>query len=380
MNSREKLPQGLLGQSPRYTGGPLCVRDARPSYHVPWGSMSKLPEIGKQTKLEGSSISELRHKALTSRCAKEVEEIVRSIFLSNASDTERGAALLHIGIQRDDFSHIQVRVLTTLPRVDASAARTLVDHILKQPVGPDSTHLRVTAYRALIELQGKTTADVCVLIAGLREGATEVQRSIKKALQDLPPAQLQNLKDLATKVPAGSAPLLEMIDLMLTETAVNSLRNPTAPLAALQFPAKEPRLNRPARTVESSRASDRKPERQSVPPTPPTITTPRETRDATAPLQSSVVKAHDVATPALETLRVQKFRSLNWNHLVHHLDILQDPVELCQCMAEMATRFERDMTRNVISAKLCWVVSHQDSSIKNLCAPLVEYFLAKERS
>jgi len=294
--------------------------------------MSKLSKTHKQSSSEALNISELRDKALTSRSAKEIESIIREILLSKASDTERGAALLQIGIGRHDLPHIRVRALSVLSHVDPSATRTLVKHILEQPVDPDSTHVRATAYSALIKLQKKTTADVTLIVAGLREGL-EVQGSIKEALEDLSQDQLQSLKDLAATDPESSASLLKTIELIVAETVRHSPRSGTTPLAALKVPVKKPRPDPSEKNGHPNKRFDHAPENESVPPTPPTITTPRATRAPVGPLQSSVVKAHDVGTQALETLRVEKFRSLDWNHLVHQLDSLQDPVQLCQCMA-----------------------------------------------
>jgi len=345
------------------------------------------------------TLEKLRTGVLQAPCAKKAEELVAGILLTKASRTDQAQAILDIALSRGDFPHIQLRALSDLAALDTPRARTLIEHIVRQPIDEDREHIRARAYATLVNVSELQEADLTLILRGFSERSRLVQNAIKCAIGYLSEQRLRHLDQSLDQFNPRVAPQVGSLRQLVRDRLSSGAR---------RLPALEPREDqeepKPPRRKEPGTTSSARPksghleraQRPSVPlkaaaapraltpqievartPAPPPQRTSQPIREepVTTPTNSeATLPARPVepgAAVSLEALRDIRFRNMTWQELLTERDRLKDPRQLCACMAEMTVRFGKELTRDAASSKLVFVLSHPEPEIKRLAELLV---------
>ena len=332
------------------------------------------------------------------RCAKKAEELFARILLCEAPREDQAQAILDIALSRGDFPHIQLRALSDLAALDAPRARTLIEHVVRQPIDEDREHVRARAYATLVDLSELDGADLALILRGLGERSRLVESAIKSSIGYLSEQRLRRLEQSLDQINPRVVPQVVSLRQLVRDGVSSSARRlPNLEAIEDQDEPKPPR-RRDAGTASSARTASNnfdRTQRSRVPPKAAaaarSITPQREVaRMAAPPIPTSqLIGEGPLTTPvtreatlppypaeagpavSLETIRDIRFRDKTWQELLAERDRLHDPRQLCACMAEMTVRFGKELTRDAVSTKLVYVLSHPDPEIKRQAGLLV---------
>lgn len=352
-----------------------------------------------QARVADVTLEQLRRGVLEARCAKEAERLVGDILLCEAPREDQAHAILDIALSRGDFPHIQLRALSDLAALDAPRARTLIEHIVRQPIDEDREHVRARAYATFVDVSELQGADLTLILKGLGERSRLVEGAIKSSIGYLSEQRLRRLEQSLDQVnPRGFPPVTSLRQLVRDRLSSGARRLPALDPREDQEEPKPPRRKEPGTTSSARPKSGHfeRAQRSSVPskvaaapraltpqiavaraPAPPPQRTSQPIREepVTTPTNSeATLPARPVepgAAVSLEALRDIRFRNMTWQELLTERDRLKDPRQLCACMAEMTVRFGKELTRDAASSKLVFVLSHPEPEIKRLAELLV---------
>ncbi len=346
-------------------------------------------ERSKGVSTRPDTLEATRLSALREPCALKVDELVGKIVFQKSPVANKAQALLDIAVARNDLPIIQNRICTELLILDAEKARVLISFVLKQPIDEDRDVLRARIFSAIVEMPSQTPEELATLAAGLKDRFPTVRRQIHSALVGLPRDRFDTLQKVVSGLAEGREPLVRELSNYLADIERGRLSSPPRilppPLPKKSHPPQHPatrkntvaqeRLAARARLVAERRATAPAPSPKRPPPSPaPGSLMAEPIAKPLPPPPASQKPAMPVAS-SISDLRSPSLQSKTWGELQLALNTERDPIESCAIIAEMATRFDREMVLSGSASRLTYLASHQEVDVKKRAGLLINYLL-----
>lgn len=331
-------------------------------------------------------------EALSNRCGKKVDKYLAEIGLSDTELKTKADAILNIALKRQELPHVVIRCFTELELLGQSWVRILISDVIKKQEDPDMDHVRGQALASLVKIKDLSLDEVALLAKSINHSSRNISYKIADEIKQLGKKQLARLHKQALLLNPTLVPevvvLIKKLEsakiraVGISEETENSYLSPRALKVTHKPPCTEsinqtiklvpvsaqPKHNsgmariipiaKKAIDVKSSQLLKLQPitTELAVQETPLQQVNPEPAVSAIIEPAPSALRQLAINL-LLEDLLDPSLSKKTLSELLWIKSETKEPIAICNCIAEITTRFGLDAGRDNGSDQLVWIIS-----------------------